>query len=247
MLSYNPVLRFPDFPISAFPVCSARMNTGPETWAAVDELLGRSLLAADPILEAALEASEAAGLPPIQVTACQGKFLQLLARLVGARRILELGTLGGYSTLWLARALPPDGRLITLELETRHAEVARGNFARAGLQHLIELRVGPALELLPSLAAEGLGPFDFIFIDADKALTLEYFSWALNLSRPGSLIVVDNVIRKGALLDAGSSDPAVQGMRRFLEHLGREQRVRASAIQTVGAKGYDGFALAVVR
>ena len=222
------------------------MKAGQESWTAIDEYLGNSLIVPDKILEAALETSAAAGLPPIQVSACQGKLLQVLAQSVGARTILEIGTLGGYSTIWLARSLPPGGRLNTLELSPEHAAVALANIARAGLSAVVDLLVGPALETLPRLAAEGRGPFDLIFIDADKPSTPDYFRWALELSRPGSLIIVDNVIRKGALLDAGSSDTAVQGMREFIRVLGAEDRVTATAIQTVGSKGYDGFAIALV-
>lgn len=222
------------------------MNPGQEPWTAVDEYVGEALLPPDSVLEAALEASAAAGLPLIQVSPCQGKLLHLLARIHGARKILEVGTLGGYSTIWLARALPPGGRLITLEIDPEHAKVALVNIARAGLQDVVDLRIGPALETLPGLAAEGKGPFDLIFIDADKPRTSEYFDWALKLSRRNSLIIVDNVIRKGAVLDPGNTDPAVQGMRRFLLALGTESRVTATAIQTVGSKGYDGFAMALV-
>ncbi len=218
----------------------------PALWTAVDEFLANSLLASDPLLDAALEASAAAGLPSIQVSPCQGKLLHLLAQVHRARLILEIGTLGGYSTIWLARALPPGGRLITLELDPQHAQVASSNIARANLSQLVDLRVGPALETLPKLAAERAGPFDLVFIDADKSSTPEYFSWALKLTRPGSLIIVDNVIRKGALLDSDSTDPAVQGMRRFIKLLAAEHRVTATAIQTVGSKGYDGFAIALV-
>ncbi|HEX5760564.1 MAG TPA: O-methyltransferase [Thermoanaerobaculia bacterium] len=217
-----------------------------ELWTDVDRYITDLLIPSDPVPEAALSASEAAGLPAIQVTPAQGKLLHLLARAVGARAILEVGTLGGYSAIWLARALPAGGRLITLEAEPRHAEVARANLARAGLAGVAEVRLGPALETLPRLAAEGAGPFDLVFLDADKPNTPEYFRWALELSRPGTLIVADNVVRKGALADAASGDPNVQGMRRFMERLAAEPRVSATAIQTVGGKGYDGFALALV-
>ncbi len=179
----------------------------PDQWTAVDSYLTGLVVPSDPALDAALAASAAAGLPEIQVTPTQGKFLHLLARLQGARSILELGTLGGYSTIWLARALPPGGRLVTLELEPRHAEVARANLARAGLSQAVDLRVGPALDLLPRVAADGRGPFDLIFIDADKAGLAEYFSWSLRLSRRGSAIIADNVVRKGAVTDAHSDDP----------------------------------------
>jgi len=217
-----------------------------ERWTAVDEYIGGLLLQPDPALDAALTDSAAAGLPPINVSPAQGKLLQLLARLQGARAILEIGTLAGYSTIWLARALPPGGRLITLEAEPKHAEVARANIARAGLSDVVELRLGQALETLPRLAAEGRGPFDLIFIDADKQSTAEYFAWALRLARRGSLIMVDNVVRNGAVADADSADPSIQGIRRFNEVLAAEGRVSATAIQTVGSKGYDGFALALV-
>lgn len=218
----------------------------PERWTAVDRHVTALLVGDDPALEAALEANAAAGLPPIDVSPAQGKLLHLLARAAGARSVLEIGTLGGYSTIWLGRALPPGGRLVTLEAEPRFAAVARGNVERAGLDGVVDLRVGRALETLPQLAAEGRGPFDLVFIDADKASTPDYFAWALRLTRPGSLIVADNVVRGGTLADAGSDDPAVVGMRRFVERLGAEPRVSATVIQTVGAKGYDGFALAVV-
>jgi len=223
------------------------MDTEQARWSAVDQYLSDSLLAPDPALTAALEASAAAGLPAINVSPCQGKLLQLLARSHGARRILEIGTLGGYSTIWLARALPPGGRLITLELEAQYAEVARANLARAGLSEVVEQCVGPGLETLPRLTEKGQGPFDLIFIDADKSSTAEYFQWALKLSHPGSLILVDNVVRKGELIDAASNDPAVQGMRRFLDQVANESRVSATAIQTVGIKGYDGFVVALVK
>ena len=217
-----------------------------EQWTAVDRYLADLLVPSDASLEAALAANAEAGLPPADVSPTQGKLLQLLARLSGARMILELGTLGGYSAIWLARALPAGGRLVTLEADPRCAEVARDNIARAGLASAVELRVGPALETLPLVAADGLGPFDLIFIDADKSGNPEYLRWALELSRPGSLIVADNVVRGGAVLDASSSDPSVQGVRRFYELLAGEPRVSATAIQTVGSKGYDGFALALV-
>jgi predicted O-methyltransferase YrrM len=217
-----------------------------ELWTAVDQYIHGVLFASDPILDAAIAASEAAGLPNIQVSPPQGKLLQLLARLEGARNILEIGTLGGYSAIWMARALPPGGRLVTLEADAKHAEVARANFARAGLANVIELFPGPALETLPRVAAEGRGPFDLIFIDANKNNMPEYFDWAVKLSRPGSVIVADNVIRDGAVIDAATKDPDIQGVRRFNECLAAESRVSATEIQTVGSKGYDGFALAVV-
>jgi predicted O-methyltransferase YrrM len=217
-----------------------------EQWTAVDRYLTDLLVPPDPALEAALQASAAAGLPPIQVSPTQGKLLHLLARLMGARAILEIGTLGGYSTIWLARALPAGGRLVTLEIDPQRAEIARANFARAGLADVVELRLGKALETLPQLAAEGRGPFDLLFIDADRPNNPEYFAWALKLSRRSSLIIVDNVVRKGAVVDAASADPDVQGVRRLNEMLAAEPRVSATAIQTVGGKGYDGFALALV-
>jgi predicted O-methyltransferase YrrM len=217
-----------------------------ERWAAVDRYISDLLVAPDPALEAALQASAAAGLPPHGVTPAQGKLLELLARMQGARAILELGTLGGYSTIWLARALPAGGRLITLEANPAYADVARANIARAGLAGVVELRLGPALDTLSQLAAEGQGPFDLIFIDADKQNNPEYLSWTLELSRPGSVIVADNVVRDGALIDPAVSDPHVQGVRRFHELLAAERRVSATTIQTVGAKGYDGFTIALV-
>jgi predicted O-methyltransferase YrrM len=218
----------------------------PEVWSAVDQYINGLLVPSDAVLDAALEASAAAGLPAIQVSPPQGKLLHLLARMQGARNILEIGTLGGYSTIWLARAVPPGGRVLTLEAEAKHAEVARASFARAGLTDVIELRLGPALDSLPKIAAEGRGPFDFIFIDADKSTMAEYFDWSLKLSRPGSVIIADNVIRKGGVIDASSTDADIQGVRRFNERLAGDPRVSATEIQTVGSKGYDGFALAVV-
>jgi predicted O-methyltransferase YrrM len=215
-------------------------------WSAVDEYFTDLLVPSDPALEAALEASAAAGLPPHNVAPNQGRLLQLLAQMQGARTILEVGTLGGYSTIWLARALPPGGRLITLEADPRHADVAWSNITRAGLQDVVELRRGRALDTLPQLAAEGCGPFDLIFLDADKPSNPEYLRHALTLSRRGTVIIADNVVRDGAVLDARSPDPSVQGIRRFTELLAAEPRVRATAIQTVGSKGYDGFALALV-
>jgi predicted O-methyltransferase YrrM len=217
-----------------------------EQWTAVDDYVGDLLIPPDAALDAAIQASAAAGLPPIQVSALQGKFLHLLARIHRAQAILEVGTLGGVSTIWLARALPANGRLVTLEVNRTHADVARSNIARAGLASLVELRLGPALDTLPRLAAEGRGPFDLIFIDADKESIPEYFTWALTLSRPGSVIIVDNVVREGAVVDGASADPRVQGVRRFNDLLAGDTRVTATVIQTVGSKGYDGFALAVV-
>jgi predicted O-methyltransferase YrrM len=217
-----------------------------EQWTAVDRYITDLLVPPDPALDAALEASAAAGLPPHDVTPNQGKLLLLLAQIQGARTILEIGTLGGYSTIWLARSLPADGRLITLEANPKHAEVARANIARADLSDVVEVRLGRALDTLPQLAGEGHGPFDLIFIDADKASNPDYFAWALKLSRRGSLIIADNVVRNGAVVDTASSDPSVQGVRRFNELLAESARVSATAIQTVGSKGYDGFAIASV-
>jgi predicted O-methyltransferase YrrM len=224
-----------------------------EGWSAVDRYITDHLVPADPALEAALRDSDAAGLPPIAVTPNQGKLLELLARVQGAQSILELGTLGGYSTIWLARALGPGGRLITLEADPRFAEVARANIARAGVADVVELRVGAALETLPQLHAEGAGPFDLIFIDADKNNYPGYFEWSLKLSRPGTVIVGDNVVRDGAILDPEAYHPEhgneiIKGVRRFYELVGAEPRVStsATAIQTVGAKGHDGFALMIV-
>ena len=216
------------------------------SWKPVDALIERTLIPSDEALAAALRASTAAGLPEIQVTPGQGKHLHLLARLMSARRILEIGTLGGYSTIWLARALPPGGRVVTLELDAAHAAVARENFARAGLQGVIDLREGRALDLLPGLAAEKPAPFDLSFIDADKESAPEYFEWCVRLSRSGAAIIVDNVVRDGEVADASSRDPRVLGIRRLYEALSRDTRVSATAIQTVGGKGYDGFLLAVV-
>jgi predicted O-methyltransferase YrrM len=215
-------------------------------WTTVDRYITDMLVPSDAALEGALEASDAAGLPPIQVTPNQGKLLHLLARLQGARRILEIGTLGGYSTIWFARALPEDGRLITIESEQRHADVARANISRAGLTGFVDLRVGRGLEVLPQIAAEGGGAFDLTFIDADKQSIPEYFSFARKLSRRGSLIIVDNVVRDGRVIDATSRDPDIQGIRRFNEMLAAELGVCATAIQTVGAKGHDGFAIVLV-
>ncbi len=217
-----------------------------EKWSEVDRYLTDLYVPDDPVLRATLAESAAAKLPDIQVSPPQGKLLHLLAQIRGTRRILEIGTLGGYSTIWLARALPPGGHLISLELDARHAEVARSNVARAGLAHVVEVRVGPAAESLPRLAAEGAEPFDLIFIDADKQGYPEYLTWALKLSRRGSVIVADNVVRDGGVADPNTTDPSNRGIRRFHEMLAAESRVSATAIQTVGSKGYDGFALAFV-
>ncbi|MFI5011761.1 MAG: O-methyltransferase [Hyphomicrobiales bacterium] len=215
-------------------------------WTAVDDYFTDLFVPQDPVLEATLEASEAAGLPAINVAPNQGKLLMLLARIQGARRILEIGTLGGYSTIWLARALAKGGRLITLEADRKHAEVAGANIARAGLADIVELRLGPARESLRFLVEEGVAPFDLIFIDADKPSNPDYFAFALKLSRRGSLIVADNVVRDGAVIEASSRDPDIRGIRRFNELVAAEKRVTATAIQTVGGKGYDGFAIVLV-
>src|SRR5215212_9775189 len=203
-------------------------------WSAVDDYITDLFVPPDPALDAAIQATSDAGMPLINVAPNQGKLLHILALSHGARAILEIGTLGGYSTIWLARALPADGRLITLEADPKHAAVARGNIERAGLAHIIELRLGPALETLPRIVAEGLGPFDLIFIDADKPSNPDYLAWALKLSRRGGLILVDNVVRNGAVIDAGSGDPNIQGVRRFNDLLAAEPRVSATEIQTVG-------------
>jgi predicted O-methyltransferase YrrM len=217
-----------------------------EQWTAVDDYITARLIPPDPVLEAALAATAAAGIPMINVAPNQGKLLYVLAVAHGARTILEIGTLAGYSTIWLARALPADGRLITLEYEPKHAEVARANIARAGLAAQVEVRVGAALDTLPQLAAEDAGPFDLVFIDADKVNSVAYFNWALKLTRPGSLIIIDNVVRDGKVIDAASRDVSVQGVRALYEALAAEPRVAATAVQTVGSKGYDGLAVAVV-
>jgi predicted O-methyltransferase YrrM len=212
-------------------------------WTAVDRYFAEHLIPPDSALDAALEACRAAGLPEVQVAPNQGRLLQLLAWMVNAHAILEIGTLGGYSTIWLAQALPVGGSLISLEANPDHAAVARANLARAGLARIVDVRLGPALETLPRLAAEGRGPFDLIFIDADKPNNPDYFAWALRFSRPGSAIVFDNVVRDGAVIDPASADPAVQGVRRLMERIAAEPRVSATTIQTVGSKGYDGFTL----
>jgi predicted O-methyltransferase YrrM len=214
-----------------------------EKWAELDEFFSEALIAADPVLESALESSRAAGLPAISVSPNQGKLLEILARILNARSILEIGTLGAYSTIWLARGMQTGGRLITLEADPAHADVARVNIARAGLQNVIELRLGSASDTLPQILAERRGPFDLIFIDADKKNIPSYFKWALALSRPGSVIVVDNVVRDGRVIDSRSDDPDVQGVRRFIEMVGTNETVSGTAIQTVGIKGYDGFAI----
>jgi len=218
-----------------------------DLWTAVDQYINDQLVPSDPVLDAALDACTAAELPAISVTPSLGKLLQLLARLVDAKNILEIGTLGGYSTIWLARALPAGGRVITLEADAKHAKVACKNIARAGLADVVELREGKALDTLPELAAEGLEAFDLIFIDADKSNNPHYFDWALRLSHKGTLIIVDNVVRDGAVIEADSTDPNIQGVRRLFEILAAEPRVVSTALQTVGSKGYDGFVIALVK
>ncbi len=213
-----------------------------DTWNAVDAYLAETVIKPDPSYKAVYDASVVAGLPDIAVSAAEGKQLHLMAKMSGARRILEIGTLGGYSTLWLARALPPDGKLITLEYSPKHAEVARANLAKAGVGNRVEVKVGAALDTLPALQ----GPFDFFFIDANKDGYPDYFRWAVKLSRPGSVIVADNMVRQGTVTDAASSDPAVQGVRHMLDAVAAEPRVEASVIQTVGSRGYDGYLVAVV-
>jgi predicted O-methyltransferase YrrM len=217
-----------------------------EIWNAVDDYVAPRLAKHDDALAGALTASTAAGLPEIAVSQLQGQMLHVLAKSVGALKVLEIGTLGGYSTIWLARALPDGGRVVTLELEPHHAEVARANLQKAGVAEAVDIRVGMAIETLPQLVAEGAGPFDLVFIDADKPSGPDYFQWALKLTRPGSLIIVDNVVRNGELANAESDDEKVLGCRRLIEMLEHEPRVTSTVVQTVGAKGHDGFALAVV-
>jgi len=220
--------------------------TEQQQWTAVDRYFSDRLIPRDDVLEAALAASDVAGIPAINVTPNLGKFLQILAQMCTARAILEIGTLGGYSTIWLGRALPPDGRLVTLEYEPKHAEVARTNIAHAGLDDKVEIRVGRAIETLPLLEEEGAGPFDLIFIDADKPSNPDYFAWALRLSHPGSVIVIDNVVRNGRVVEEGGTESDILGVRRMIDLIAGEPRVSATAIQTVGGKGYDGFAIVIV-
>jgi predicted O-methyltransferase YrrM len=249
MVTLASVIAFPFIPPSpatAASFATLRVIMNEQVWTKVDEYVGEHLTPRDEELEAAQKAAADAGLPSISVSPLQGKFLSLLATMTGAKRVLEIGTLGGYSTLWLAWALPIGGSIVTLEADPKHAEVARATFKRAGLQDVIELRLGKALDTLPKLAKENPAPFDLFFIDANKDAIPEYFSWALKLGRKGSVIVVDNVIRQGKILDAKSADANVQGVRRFYDMLAKESRVSATALQTVGLKGYDGFALAVI-
>lgn len=217
-----------------------------DQWNAVDAYFNSLLVPFDAALDGTLQASAEAGLPHINVAPNQGKLLYILARSHNVRSILEIGTLGGYSTIWLARALPPDGRLITLEVSQKHAEVAQANIDQAGLSGCVEVRVGPAIETLPKLMDEGAGPFDLVFIDADKVSTPQYLDWSLKLTKPGSLIIIDNVVRNGGVADPNNTDANVQGVQRALAALANEPRVIATAIQTVGSKGYDGFAIALV-
>ncbi|MEV4426680.1 O-methyltransferase [Streptomyces sp. NPDC053792] len=219
--------------------------TNPQ-WTEVDHYFTDTIAPGDEVLTAALADSTAAGLPEIAVAPNQGKLLNLLARMQGARSILEIGTLGGYSTIWLARALPADGRLITLEYDPAHADVARANIARAGLDKIVEVRTGAALDTLPLLEAEGTGPFDLVFVDADKVNNPRYVEWALRLSRPGTVIVVDNVVRNGKVATAHPDDAAITGTREMFDLVAREPRLDATALQTVGTKGYDGLLLARV-
>lgn len=216
-----------------------------DQWSDVDTYIVDRLVPVDPVLEQALAANHAGGLPAIDVAPNQGKFLHILARVARARRILEIGTLGGYSTIWLARALPADGTLVTLEFSPKHAEVARSNIDRAGLSHLVTIHVGPALDSLPKLANDP--PFDLIFIDADKRNNPNYLDWARKLARPGALIIVDNVVREGAILDADGTDADIMGIRSFFDTLAHEPGLVATALQTVGSKGWDGFAIVIVK
>jgi predicted O-methyltransferase YrrM len=224
----------------------AHENVNQELWSAVDRYISEKVVAPDAALHAALAANAAAGLPSIDVAPNQGKLLHLFVKMTGAKRVLEIGTLGGYSTIWMARALPEGGRLVTLELNPKHAEVARANLQRAGVANMVEIRVGAALESLAKLKQEGAAPFDLIFIDADKQTIPEYVAWAIRLARPGTVVLTDNVIRDGAVIDSDSTDTAVQGVQRMFDLLATEPRLTATAIQTVGSKGYDGFAIAIV-
>jgi len=215
-------------------------------WIDVDRYFVDTLRLSDPVLDATMAAKAAAELPAIDVAPNQGKLLHLFAKLVSARKILEMGTLGGYSTIWLARALPPGGRVVSLEFNPKHANVAKSNIQRAGLSDRVEIRVGAALDSLPIIQEERLGPFDFIFIDADKPNNPGYLEWAIKLSRPGTLIIVDNVVRDGAVADAASTDPTIEGTRRMFDLMASDSRLSSTALQTVGSKGYDGFAMAIV-
>ena len=217
-----------------------------QTWSAVDDYIGERLVQPDRALVGTLAGNAQAGLPAIDVSAAQGKLLHLLARVQGARRVLEIGTLGGYSTIWLARALPADGRLVTLEVDPHHAAVARANLDAAGVGDLVDVRIGPAIETLPRLVSESAGPFDLVFIDADKEQSADYVTWALELVRVGALVIVDNVVRGGAVADTASADPRVLGARRLFDLLAGEPRLTSTALQTVGSKGYDGLTISLV-
>ena len=219
---------------------------GQAVWTKVDRYFGDLLVPADPMLDAAVHANKLDGLPQIDVTSLQGKFLEFLVRVSGAKRVLEIGTLGGYSTIWLARALPEGGRIVTLEFDPHHAEVARANLLNAGVLDRVDLRVGLAIETLPALEGAADSPFDLIFIDADKESYAEYLDWALRLSRVGTVIVADNVVRDGKVIEPDCDDPRVQGIRRFTERLAAEPRLSSTVLQNVGTKGYDGLALSVV-
>jgi len=221
-------------------------KTAQNLWTKVDRYFGEQLVAPDSSLDAALAANRKADLPPIDVTPLQGRFLELLVRMSNARRILEIGTLGGYSTIWLARALPAGGSVVTLELELKHAKIARANLKRAGLLDRVDLRVGRAVDSLQALVAGKAAPFDFIFIDADKSGYPEYLDWSLRLSRPGTVLLADNVVRDGKVIDPKNPDPNIQGVRRFTERIAAEPRLSPTVLQTVGSKGYDGFTLAIV-
>jgi len=221
-------------------------NMSSELWSSVDEYIEGVLGLADPVLQSAQQAAGEAGLPAIAVSAAQGRFLEIIARMIGARRILEIGTLGGYSTIWMARALPAGGSIVTLEIDDKHAAVATSNFERAGFGDRIEVRVGSALDTLPRLYDEGAGPFDLTFIDADKPNIPAYFEWALKMSRPGAVIIVDNVIRDGAVIESENPDESVKGVRRLNEMIAANSGVRSTVLQTVGVKGYDGFAIVLV-
>lgn len=218
-----------------------------ELWTSVDNYLGEVLVRQDQHLSDAVAASDAAGLPSIQVSPPQGKLLEIMIEMMGAKTILEVGTLGGYSTIWMARSLPADGRVVTIEIDPKHAQVAQENVNRAGLGDKIDLRTGNAREILPKMIEEGAGPFDFSFIDADKASNPDYFAWALEMSRPGSVIIVDNVIRDGKIVDTDSEDASVKGVRRLNDVMAANPRIKVTALQTVGVKGYDGFSIAIVR
>jgi predicted O-methyltransferase YrrM len=221
--------------------------TDQQTWERVDEYLGEKLLGSDRTLDSTLAASDAAALPAIAVSPLQGRLLELIARSIGASKVLEIGTLGGYSTICLGRAVAPDGRVVSLEFEPRHAQVARSSIDAAGLSGVVEVRVGRALDLLPGVSSDGMGPFDLVFVDADKQSNADYVDWAIRLAHPGTVIIVDNVVRDGRVTDPSQSSPDVLGTRRMFDALEADERVDATAIQTVGSKGYDGFVYAVVR